>query len=111
MNSLTITLVVISLAVLVLGAWLYRLTGSRKVMINVFAGSTMLLFAAYQATAQRQPEMTTILPFFATMLFAGRAMGWWWRTRKEEELRQPAQVLTALAALSLIGTLATCVPR
>ena len=109
MTALTILLLAISVAVLGLGAWLHTLTSSRSVVVNVLFGSFMLLYAAYQATAREQPQWIFVLPFFATMLFAGRAAAWWWRTRREAELREPARVLTAVTALSLMATISAYV--
>ena len=106
MTALSIVLLVISLAVLSLGARLLYVTGSRVVSTNVFFGSMLLLYAAYQATARHQKEWIVVLPFLATMLFAGRALGWWWRTRKEADLREAARLLTAVTGLSFAATCA-----
>jgi hypothetical protein len=46
-----------------------------------------------------------MLPFFTTMLFGGRAMGTWWRSRKDTALLLPAQLMGAVAAVSLTATI------
>ena len=109
MAPLTILLLFSSLAVLVLGVQLWRLTSSRSLMVNAVLGSASLLLAAGQVAAHRRMEWAVLLPFFTTMLFAGRAMGTWWRSRNEADLRVPAQLMTAAAALSLAATISACV--
>lgn len=111
MTGLSMLLLAVSLGVLALGARLLTVTGNRMVGVNIFFGSMMLLFAAYEATARHQPEWIVTLPFFATMLFGGRALGWWWRTRREADWREPAQLITAVTALSLVGTFAAVLER
>jgi len=105
MNPTTILLITISLAVLLLGCYLWRLTSSRSMFLNTLFGSTCMLLAAYHCATHHKMEWAIMLPFFTTMLFGGRAMGTWWRSRKEENLRLPAQLMTGVAALSLTATI------
>ena len=105
MTGTTILLLVISVAVLLLGCYLWRLTSSRSTLLNTIFGSTCMLLAAYHIASHQMVEWAIMLPFFTTMLFGGRAVGTWWRSRKETELRLPAQLMTGVAALSLTGTI------
>jgi hypothetical protein len=105
MSLTTILLSCISLAVLLLGGYLWKLTSSRSIFLNTIFGSTCILLAAYHSATHRQMEWAIMLPFFTTMLFGGRAVGTWWRSRKEMELRLPAQLMTAVAALALTATI------
>lgn len=105
MTYTSIILAVSSLAILLAGMWAWRLTSSRSIFVNACFGSVALLLAAYEAVVLTQREWAIILPFFTTMLFAGRFVGLWWRSRKEMDLRRPAQLLGACAALALTATL------
>ncbi len=105
MNPLTILLLVVSVAVLLLGSYLWRLTSSRSIFLNTLFGSTCMLVAAYHAASHDKMEWAIMLPFFTTMLFGGRAMGTWWRSRKEADLRFPAQLMAGVTALSLTATI------
>jgi hypothetical protein len=109
MNPTTILLLFTSLAVLLLGGYLWRITSSRSIFLNTLFGSACMLLAAYHAATHRQIEWAILLPFFTTMLFGGRAMGTWWRSRKDEDMRLPAQLMTAVAALSLMATISAYV--
>ena len=104
MNPTVILLIVVSLAVLLLGCYLWRLTSSRSIMLNTIFGSASMMLAAYHAATHQRMEWAVMLPFFTTMLFGGRAVGIWWRSRKEADLRLPAQLMTGVAALSLTAT-------
>jgi len=96
-----------SLAVLLMGGYLWRLTSSRSALLNTIFGSVCMLLAAGHVTSHHRLEWAIILPFFTTMLFGGRFLGIWWRSRKENELRLPAQIMTAVAALALTATITT----
>ncbi len=109
MNALAIFLLLCSVAVLLLGGYLWRLTSSRSTLLNTIFGSACMLLAAFHVAGHRQMTWAVILPFFTTMLFGGRAMGTWWRSRKDAELRLPARLLTAVAVLSLTATISVCV--
>jgi hypothetical protein len=99
-----ITLIAVSLALLGIGFWLWRLTSNRTVIMNTMFGSMGMLFAAHHALARVETQWAVILPFFATMLYGGRAVGTWWRSRREPELVRPAQALWAATALALVAT-------
>lgn len=109
MTPTVILLLTISLAVLLLGGYLWRITGNRSVFLNTMFGSACMLLAAYHAASHRQMEWAIMLPFFTTMLFGGRAMGTWWRSRKDADLRLPAQLMTAVTVLSLTATISAYV--
>jgi hypothetical protein len=105
MTPTIVLLLSISLAVLLLGCYLWRLTSSRSVLLNTIFGSACMLLAAYHTAAHSRMEWAIMLPFFTTMLFGGRAIGTWWRSRKESDLRLPAQIMTAVTALTLTATI------
>ncbi|MEP6670760.1 MAG: hypothetical protein ABJF10_16500 [Chthoniobacter sp.] len=105
MTPTVILLLTISLAVLLLGGYLWRLTSSRSIFLNTIFGSSCMLLAAYHAASHQRMEWAIMLPFFTTMLFGGRAMGTWWRSRKDESLRLLAQLMTGIAGLSLTATI------
>jgi hypothetical protein len=96
-----VILIVVSLALLGLGAYAWRLTNSRAIMVNGVFSSFSLLYAAFEAQVRHRPEWSFVLPFFATMLLGGRAFGLWWRSRREKALQLPAQLLWTGSALSL----------
>lgn len=104
MNPISILLLVISITVLLVGGYLWRLTSSRSALLNTIFGSACMLLAALHVATHHKMEWALMLPFFATMLFGGRAIGMWWRSRKEMDLRLPAQLLFAVTALSLTAT-------
>jgi hypothetical protein len=104
MTPTTIFMLLSSLVTIFAGGWAWHLTSSRSVLLNTVFGSTALLAAAYQAAARTQPDWAIILPFFCTMLFGGRFVGLWWRSRKEAELRLPAQLIGSVAVLALTAT-------
>jgi hypothetical protein len=105
MNPLSIVLASSSLGILVLGVFLKRISDSRSTSMNCFFASACLLFAAYQSLARTKPEWVFMLPFLSSMLFLGRTLGLWWRTKKEPELRPHAQLLTAATSICLVATL------
>ena len=105
MTPTVILLLAISLAVLLLGGYLWRLTSSRSIFLNTMFGSACMLLAAYHAASHQKMEWAIMLPFFTTMLFGGRALGTWWRSRQDESLRLLAQLMTGIAALALTGTI------
>jgi hypothetical protein len=105
MTPSTLILLAASLGVLILGCYLWRITSSRSIFLNTLFGSTCMLLAAYHTASHHQMEWAIMLPFFTTMLFGGRALGTWWRSRKDAELRLPAQLMAAVTALSLTATL------
>ena len=107
MTPTTTLLLLVSLTVLVLGGYLWTLTSSRSLLVNALMGSACLLLAAYHSGSHPQLELAILLPFFTTMIFAGRAMGTWWRSRQEADLRRPAHLMTAVAALSFTATIST----
>ncbi len=104
MNPLSILLATCSLAIIALGAMLFRITTSRSIMLNCFFGSACLLFAAYHAVTHTKPEWTFMLPFLSSMLFVGRTLGTWWRVRKEAELLPLARLLSAASIICLVAT-------
>jgi hypothetical protein len=106
MPTITILHLIVSLAVLLLGTYIWRLTSSRSVLANTLFGTISLLLSAYHAGSAQGTEWAIMLPFFTTMLFGGRAIGTWMRCRKDAELRLPAQLMTAVAGLALTATLA-----
>jgi hypothetical protein len=105
MTPTTLFLLIVSVAVMLLGSYLWRITSSRSILLNTIFGATCMMLAAYHVAFHRQLEWAIILPFFTTMLFGGRAMGTWWRSRKDATLRLPAQLMGAVTALSLTATL------
>jgi len=78
-------------------------------MLNTIFGTFALLMAASQAGRPGQAQAAVIVSFLVAMLFGGRAMGVWWRSRKEAELRGPARLMTAITALSLFAAVSAYV--
>ncbi|MDR3404881.1 MAG: hypothetical protein P4L99_20420 [Chthoniobacter sp.] len=105
MSPTVILLLAVSVAVLLLGGYLWRITSSRSIFLNTMFGSTCMLLAAYHAAYHQKMEWAIMLPFFTTMLFGGRAMGTWWRSRKDADMVLPAQLMTGVTALSLTATI------
>jgi peptidoglycan/LPS O-acetylase OafA/YrhL len=105
MTNLQLILLFDSLAILALGVYIWRLTSSRGVMLITMLGTLGMLMAAAQAQHPPVSASTVIIPFFVTMLFGGRAMGIWWRSREEKEMRRPARLMSAVAALALGATI------
>lgn len=104
MPTISIVLSIASILVLLGGIWAWRLTSSQRLLINVVLSSAFLLIGAYAATRHERPEFTFILPFFATMVLGGRAVGLMWRSRKEEALLAPGLLLTGCTALCGAGS-------
>jgi hypothetical protein len=104
MNSSAILLAVASLAVLILGLLAWRLTSSKSTLLNLLLASAFLLFAGYYIASGRQNDMNWLPSFLATMLCAGRAIGFLLRTRKEPELTNPALLVTTASVIALVGT-------
>jgi peptidoglycan/LPS O-acetylase OafA/YrhL len=93
MDPLTISYLVVSLALLIVGISCHRLTNSRGLIVTTFFGSFGLLFGAHQLHAVPPNDFPLILPFFAAMVYGGRGIAFWWRSRKEPELALPARLL------------------
>jgi hypothetical protein len=108
MSALALLLFALSVAVLTIGTRLYKSTASKAVLINVIAGSLLLFYASDRAASQPHSEWAAIMPFFAAVLFAGRALGCWLGIREGVTLQtqKPIRVLTVLAVLCLFGTAA-----
>ena len=105
MTSTVLILLIASLGVLLLGTYLWRITSNRSIFLHTMFGTVCMMLAAYHAAAHHGIEWAVMLPFFTTMLFGGRALGTWWRSRKETELRLPAQLMAAVAGVALTATL------
>ena len=105
-NSVSILLVVVSLGTLLVGFQIWRLTSSKSIILNTFAGSVGLLFAAYVCSRPGRGEAAYVIPFIVAMLFAGRGAGTLWRSRKEAALGLPSALMLAVAGASLYATVA-----
>ena len=103
MNPLALAQSAVSLLVLVLGLYAWKLTSSRSVAFNAVFGSAAMLFAAYLVQTGREPQLTVTMPVVAFALYAGRAIGFGIRSRKEPELRAPAVVLGIASAMPLVS--------
>jgi len=112
MNSVIILLICISFASLTLGFFAWKITSSRSIIFNTLLGSFGLLLSAYLITqkipvTEPKHQAIFVIPFFVTMLFLGRGLGLWWRSRgKEPELRTAAVLLLVMGVLALVGTIA-----
>jgi hypothetical protein len=106
MTPLVILLLAMSLGVLLAGTYLWRITGSRSIFLNTMFATTCMMLAAYHVVGQRGLEWAVTLPFFASMLFGGRAIGTGWRSRKEAQLRLPAQLMAGIAFMTLTASIA-----
>ncbi len=102
MRYLAITSSFASLFTLFVGLYAWRLTNSRSVAFNTLLSAAGLLLAAGLAESQRQPELSCAIPFMVFALFAGRAIGFGYRSRKETELRLPAMLLGAVSIVALM---------
>src|SRR5277367_2944599 len=100
-SSASIVLVIVSFATLGLGFQTWRLTGSRSTILNTVVASVSLLFAAYMCSTPGRGGIAYVIPFLVAMLFAGRGVGTFWRSRKESALRLPSTLMLAVAAASL----------
>lgn len=105
MTPTVFILLAASLGVLLLGTYLWRLTSSRSIFLHTMFGTVCMMLAAYHAATGRGLEWAVTLPFFTAMIFGGRAIGTGWRSRKDRELRRPAQLMAAVAGLALTATL------
>ena len=101
MTPTVLILLAVSLGVLLLGGYLWLLTSSRSIVLNTLIGTVCMMFAASHTSTHQAVEWAIILPFFTAMLFGGRAAGTWVRSRKNAELRLPAQIMAGVAALTL----------
>jgi hypothetical protein len=105
MTFVPILLICASLAALVAGMYVWRLTTSRSTLMNLLASSAFLLFAAYFVVSRRVSDLKFVLPFFAAMLTGGRAIAFLWRSRKEPELKIPGLTILFVALVSLIAAI------
>lgn len=97
---------VVSLATLALGFQIWRLTSSRAIILNTVVATAGLLFAAFKCSSAGRGGIAYVIPFLVAMLFAGRGIGTYWRSRKETALRLPSTLMLATAAASLYATIA-----
>jgi hypothetical protein len=106
MNTPSILLSLVSLTTLVLGLYAWRLTSSRPIVFNGLFGSAGFLIVAYGFASRQTSALTLVIPFIITMLLAGRALGFYWRTlfKGEKELRLPSHLMGASAVMSMAGT-------
>lgn len=111
MNPLSLFLAGCSLTILVLSILLKRITDSRSTLLNCGFGSAFLLFAAYHAVSRQKPEWIVVMPFLALMLFLGRTIGLWFRSRKEPELLPHARLLTIATSVCLVAAVAAWFSR
>ena len=109
MQTLPIVHIAISLLILLSGLAAWRLTSSRSVMFLSFFGSVCLLFSAHFLQAGQEVQLTFFIPFMVFALFAGRAIGLGYRSRKEEVLRYPSILLGSAALLALGAAVAAFV--
>ena len=106
-SSASIVLVIVSLGTLALGFQTWRLTSSSSIILNTVVASAALLFAAYLCSTPGRGGVAYVIPFLVAMLFAGRGIGTFWRSRKETALRLPSTLMLAAAGASLYATVAT----
>ncbi len=104
MSPIVILLLAVSLAVLLLGTYLWRITSNRSVFMHTMFGTICMMLAAYHAAAHHDLQWSITLPFLTAMLFGGRAIGTWWRSRSDDGLRLPASLMTTVAALTLMAS-------
>src|SRR2546430_12030791 len=105
MNPTVILLLCISLIVLLVGTYAWRLTSSRPVMLNILLSSAFVFIGEYASTNNQRPEFAFMLPFFAAMLCGGYGIGMVWRSRKEPQLRLPGQILSGIGVLCFVGAM------
>lgn len=102
MNTTCIFLLIASLATLVFGCLAWRSTSSRQLFVSTLFGTFGLLLAAYDVCNHRM-EMAFTIALFIAMLFAGRGLAFFWRSRKEPELGAPAMMLSGVAIITAFG--------
>lgn len=100
-SSASIVLVIVSLGTLGLGFQTWQLTSSRSIILNTVVATVSLLFAAYVCSTPGRGGIAYVIPFLVAMLFAGRGIGTFWRSRKESALRLPSTLMLTVAAASL----------
>ena len=105
MTLTALMLLASSFGILILGGYAWFLTSSRSIVLNTIIGVFCMMFAASHASVREDAEWAVILPFFTTMLFAGRGLGIWLRSEENVALRRPAQVMAIAAGLALIATI------
>ena len=105
MTPTVFILLAASLGVLLLGTYIWRITSNRTAFVHTMFGTVCMMLAAYHAASGHRTEWAFTLPFFTTMLFGGRAVGVWWRSRTDASLRLPAQLMGAVAGLALTASL------
>lgn len=105
LSSASIVLVIVSSATLALGFQIWRLTSSRSIILNTVVATAGLLFAAFKCSTPGRGGIAYVIPFLVAMLFAGRGIGTYWRSRKDAALRLPSTLMLAVAAASLYATL------
>jgi hypothetical protein len=106
LSSASIVLVVVSLVTLALGFQIWRLTSNGPIILNTVVASAGLLFAAFKCSTPGRDGGAYLIPFLLALLFAGRGIGTYWRSRKETALRLPAALMFAASAASLYATVA-----
>lgn len=94
-----------ALVTLSLGFEAWRLTSSNTVCMNTFMGTAALAFAAYSARAPGNMALAAAIPFFVAMLFGGRALGIFWRSR-DGSLLLPSRLMFTVAGTSLLAAVA-----
>jgi len=105
MTTPAILLSLISFATLLLGIYAWQLTSSRPLIVNMLFASAAFLIAAYAIVIKQPGELRFVIPFLASMLIAGRAVGTYWRVfvKGETALRVPSHLVGAAALLSIAG--------
>lgn len=106
MSASVIFLLSVSLATLVIGLFAWRLTSSKPLILNMLFASVGFLLAAYGVASSQPGELPFVVPFLATMLVGGRALGTYWRAfaKGERELRAPSHLLGVASLMGIAGS-------
>jgi hypothetical protein len=98
---LVASLLVISIAILVVAFVVWRATSSRPTLISGIIGSLLMLVAARHVATRTNPDMAIGLPILTGMLLMGRAIGTGMRIRKDPQFRAFAVMWFVMAAACL----------
>ena len=103
MNPDTLLFICAAIGTLILGFQAFRLTCSKGVRLATCVGAASLAFAASGISKPGGLRNAAGIAFVVAMLFFGRALGIFWQSRRNAELRVPSNILFAIAAISMVA--------
>ena len=99
-----LALLTASVAVALLGAVAWKLTGSKPILANVVFATMAFLVAAQSVYRHGPNDWSAVIAFFSTMIIGGRALGTWLRSRRQQELAPVARLLMGASVIALAAT-------